>query len=42
MKNEWLSGTSTPIEKQFNKSLNIYALQSMLATMDLLRWSSLD
>lgn len=28
----WISGTSAPIEKQFNKSLNIYELQSVLAT----------
>lgn len=28
----WLSGKAEPIEKQFNKSLNIYALQSILAT----------
>lgn len=28
----WLSGNSTPIQKQFNKSLNIYELQSVLAT----------
>lgn len=28
----WISGTSAPIEKQFNKSLNIYELQSILAT----------
>jgi len=28
----WLSGLATPIEKQFNKSLNIYSLQSILAT----------
>ncbi|WPC40249.1 PH domain-containing protein [Clostridium sp. JS66] len=27
----WISGTPTPIEKQFNKSLNIYELQSVLA-----------
>ena len=27
----WISGTSTPIEKKFNKSLNIYQLQSVLA-----------
>ncbi len=27
----WISGTSTPIEKRFNKSLNIYELQSVLA-----------
>jgi len=28
----WLSGTQLPIQKQFNKSLNIYELQSVLAT----------
>ncbi|MGI6575055.1 MAG: PH domain-containing protein [bacterium] len=28
----WLSGLSVPIEKKFNKSLNIYELQSLLAT----------
>jgi hypothetical protein len=28
----WISGTQAPIEKQFNKSLNIYALQSVLAS----------
>jgi len=28
----WISGSSVPIEKQFNKSLNIYELQSVLAT----------
>lgn len=28
----WISGTPGPIEKQFNKSLNIYALQSVLAS----------
>lgn len=28
----WVSGNSEPIEKQFNKSLNIYELQSVLAT----------
>lgn len=27
----WISGLSGPIEKQFNKSLNIYELQSVLA-----------
>ena len=27
----WISGSATPIEKQFNKSLNIYELQSVLA-----------
>lgn len=27
----WISGTPGPIEKQFNKSLNIYELQSVLA-----------
>jgi len=27
----WLSGSQIPIEKQFNKSLNIYELQSVLA-----------
>ncbi len=28
----WISGNSVPIEKKFNKSLNIYTLQSVLAT----------
>ncbi|WP_202081656.1 PH domain-containing protein [Caldalkalibacillus salinus] len=28
----WLSGSSMPIEKKFNKSLNIYELQSVLAS----------
>lgn len=27
----WVSGNSVPIQKQFNKSLNIYELQSVLA-----------
>lgn len=27
----WISGTPQPIQKQFNKSLNIYELQSVLA-----------
>ena len=27
----WISGTALPIEKQFNSSLNIYELQSVLA-----------
>ncbi|WP_097027147.1 PH domain-containing protein [Clostridium peptidivorans] len=27
----WISGTAMPIEKTFNKSLNIYELQSVLA-----------
>lgn len=27
----WVSGSSTPIQKQFNKSLNIYEVQSVLA-----------
>ncbi|MDU0203204.1 PH domain-containing protein [Paenibacillus sp. MAH-36] len=27
----WISSTHTPIEKKFNKSLNIYELQSVLA-----------
>lgn len=27
----WISGNPTPIMKQFNKSLNIYELQSVLA-----------
>jgi hypothetical protein len=27
----WISGTQMPIEKQFNKSLNIYEVQSVLA-----------
>jgi hypothetical protein len=28
----WISGNPAPIQKQFNKSLNIYALQAVLAT----------
>lgn len=28
----WISGSAVPVEKRFNKSLNIYALQSVLAT----------
>ncbi|MGX1900664.1 PH domain-containing protein [Thermolongibacillus altinsuensis] len=28
----WISGSATPIQKQFNKSLNIYELQCVLAT----------
>ncbi|ADL51688.1 PH domain-containing protein [Clostridium cellulovorans] len=27
----WISGTQMPVQKQFNKSLNIYELQSVLA-----------
>lgn len=27
----WVSGSPTPIERKFNKSLNIYLLQSVLA-----------
>jgi Bacterial PH domain len=27
----WISGSATPIQKQFNKSLNIYEIQSILA-----------
>ncbi|WCN36771.1 PH domain-containing protein [Aneurinibacillus uraniidurans] len=27
----WISGSQIPIQKQFNKSLNIYELQSVLA-----------
>ncbi len=27
----WLSGSQVPLQKQFNKSLNIYELQSVLA-----------
>jgi len=27
----WISGSSEPIQKKFNKSLNIYQLQSVLA-----------
>lgn len=27
----WVSGSATPIQKQFNKSLNIYELQGVLA-----------
>lgn len=27
----WVSGAATPIQKQFNKNLNIYELQSVLA-----------
>lgn len=32
----WISGDSTPVTKQFNKSLNIYELQSILAHYALL------
>lgn len=28
----WISGAQAPIQKQFNKSLNIYELQSVLAS----------
>jgi len=28
----WISGTQLPIEKQFNKSLNIYKVQTVLAS----------
>jgi len=28
----WISGTATPIQKQFNRNLNIYAVQSVLAS----------
>lgn len=28
----WISGTQIPIEKQFNKSVNIYELQRALAS----------
>ncbi|UII55361.1 PH domain-containing protein [Cytobacillus spongiae] len=28
----WISGAAEPIQKQFNKSLNIYEVQSVLAT----------
>jgi Bacterial PH domain len=28
----WLSGQAAPIQKQFNKNLNIYELQSVLAS----------
>lgn len=28
----WISGVATPIQKQFNKKLNIYEVQSVLAT----------
>jgi hypothetical protein len=28
----WISGAPLPIQKQFNKTLNIYELQSVLAT----------
>ncbi|OZM56167.1 cytoplasmic protein [Lottiidibacillus patelloidae] len=27
----WISGSSTPLQKQFNKNLNIYELQKVLA-----------
>ncbi|MCI3918655.1 PH domain-containing protein [Paenibacillus sp. TRM 82003] len=27
----WVSGSATPVQKKFNKSLNIYELQSVLA-----------
>ncbi|QNK86793.1 PH domain-containing protein [Sporosarcina sp. resist] len=29
--NIWLSGSSVPIQKKFNKSLNVYKVQSVLA-----------
>lgn len=28
----WVSGTAEPIQKQFNRNLNIYEVQSVLAT----------
>jgi hypothetical protein len=28
----WISGMATPVQKQFNKKLNIYEVQSVLAT----------
>jgi len=28
----WISGTATPIQKQFNKKLSIYEVQSVLAS----------
>lgn len=28
----WVSGSPVPIQKQFNKSLNIYSVQSVLAS----------
>jgi len=28
----WISGNPVPVQKQFNKSLNIYALQAVLAS----------
>lgn len=28
----WIAGTQLPIQKKFNKSLNIYDVQSILAT----------
>ena len=28
----WISGTATPIQKQFNNKLNIYEVQSVLAS----------
>ena len=27
----WISGTATPIQKQFNKKLSIYEVQAVLA-----------
>ena len=27
----WISGSATPVEKTFNKSLNVYGLQALLA-----------
>lgn len=32
----WISGNALPVQKQFNKSLNIYELQSVLAEYVLL------
>lgn len=28
----WISGTAVPVQKQFNKTLNIYAVQAVLAS----------
>ena len=36
----WISGMPLPIEKQFNKSLNIYELQSVLASY--ISWNSFE
>ena len=28
----WISGTATPVQKQFNKKLSIYEVQAVLAS----------